>query len=363
MAGFATTSVRRACLETMWPDILQVLDTMARPFLSFGSAFSLSSLACALGVAVAVLAAGRLRRGRRIRLKAIMRALFPRRIASNPSTLVDVSYLVFNTFIFGAIFGWALLSYRVVGNGVSGLLTTAFGPVTPTALPELAARSIITLLLFLAYELGYWLHHYLCHRVPFMWEFHKVHHTANVLTPLTVFRVHPVDTWLFVNILAVVIGVTSGIANYVLGVTVDKYALSGTNIILVAFIYIYIHLQHSHLWIAFRGLAGRVFLSPAHHQVHHSNNPIHFNRNLGSCLAIWDWLFGTLHVPAKEPERLSFGVEPAGRDEQTITEAYIAPVYRAAAHVAAAPALVPRAGAAMTPTESAAASQRDFYGG
>jgi sterol desaturase/sphingolipid hydroxylase (fatty acid hydroxylase superfamily) len=329
-------------LETTWPDILQVLDALARPFLSFGSAFSLSSLACALGVAVAVLAARRLRRGRRIRLKAIMRALFPRRIASHPSTLVDVSYLVFNTFIFGAIFGWALFSYQVVGNGVSSLLTTAFGSVTPTALPELAARSIVTLFLFLAYELGYWLHHYLCHRVPFMWEFHKVHHTANVLTPLTVFRVHPVDTWLFVNILAVVIGVTSGIVNYALGVTTYQYALSGANIILVVFIHIYIHLQHSHLWIAFRGLAGRVLISPAHHQVHHSNNPIHFNTNLGSCLAIWDWLFGTLHLPAKKPERLTFGVEPAGRDEQTITEAYIAPVYRAASHVAAT----------MTPTES-----------
>jgi sterol desaturase/sphingolipid hydroxylase (fatty acid hydroxylase superfamily) len=314
--------------------ILQVLANLSRPFLSFGSTFSLSSLACALGVAVAVLAARRLRRGRRIRLKAITRALFPRRIASHPSTLIDVSYLVFNVFIFGAIFGWALLSYQVIGNGVTSLLAAAFGPVTPTALPELAARCIITLLLFLAYELGYWLHHYLCHRVPFMWEFHKVHHTANVLTPLTVFRVHPVDTWLFVNILAVVIGVMSGIANYALGVTTYQYALSGTNIILVVFIHVYIHLQHSQLWIAFRGLAGRILISPAHHQVHHSNNPIHFNRNLGSCLAIWDWLFGTLHVPGRKPERLSFGVESAGRDEQTITQAYIAPVYRAASHVA-----------------------------
>ena len=180
--------------------------------------------------------------------------------------------------------------------------------------------------------------------MPLLWEFHKVHHTANVLTPLTVFRVHPVDTWLFVNILAVVIGVTSGVVNYALGVTAYQYALSSTNVILVVFIHIYVHLQHSHLWIAFRGLAGRVFVSPAHHQVHHSNNPIHFNRNLGSCLAIWDWLFGTLHLPAKERERLSFGVEPTGRDAQTITEAYIAPVHRAAAHV--------RAAAAMTPTES-----------
>ncbi len=183
---------------------------------------------------------------------------------------------------------------------MSSLLTAALGTVTPTALPEFGARAVITLALFLAYELGYWIHHYLCHRVPLLWEFHKVHHTANVLTPLTVFRVHPVDTWLFVNILAVVIGVTSGIVNYVLGVTAYQYALSSTNVILVVFIHTYIHLQHSHLWIAFRGLAGRVFVSPAHHQVHHSNNPIHFNRNLGSCLAIWRLAVGTVHLPAKD---------------------------------------------------------------
>ena len=52
---------------------------------------------------------------------------------------------------------------------------------------------------------------------------------------------------------------------------------------------------------------GRIFVSPAHHQVHHSGNPKHFNKNFGSCLALWDWMFGTLYVPEKEREPLSFG--------------------------------------------------------
>ncbi len=41
-------------------------------------------------------------------------------------------------------------------------------------------------------------------------------------------------------------------------------------------------------------MLGRIFVSPAHHQVHHSANPKHFNKNFGSCLALWDWMFGTL---------------------------------------------------------------------
>ena len=48
-------------------------------------------------------------------------------------------------------------------------------------------------------------------------------------------------------------------------------------------------------------------------------------------LSCWDWLFGTLHVPARAPEKLRFGVEPEGHDEQTVTEAYVVPFQRAAA--------------------------------
>ena len=66
------------------------------------------------------------------------------------------------------------------------------------------------------------------------------------------------------------------------------------------FIYVYVHLQHSQVWIAFTGWLGRLFMSPAHHQIHHSSNPAHFNKNLGSCLALWDWMFGTLHVPSAD---------------------------------------------------------------
>jgi sterol desaturase/sphingolipid hydroxylase (fatty acid hydroxylase superfamily) len=292
---------------------------------------SLTSLGCALAVAVGFVVLRRLRRNRRVRLKLMMRALFPRRLAS-ASTAVDFSYLAFNTFIFGAMFSWGILSFQAVSNGVIGGLTSVFGTQAAATLPEFAMGVLLTIVLFVAYELGYWLHHYLCHRVEFLWEFHKVHHTANVLTPATVFRVHPVDTWMFANVLAVSVGAANGVANYVLGVTVYPYTLLDTNLILVLFIHLYLHLQHSHIWIPFRGLAGHIFLSPAHHQVHHSNNPIHFNKNLGSCLAVWDWMFGTLYIPAKSAERLCFGVAPDGRDEQTITEAYLASFPRAAAH-------------------------------
>ena len=302
---------------------------------SLGSHFSFTSLGAALLVAIAFYAWKRLKRGRRVRLKTIWRALFPKRIVAHPSSYTDLGYMFFNVFVFGIVFGWAILTYQAVTNGIIGALVNAFAQPSPSMLPAFVANGLVTLILFLAYELGYWFNHWVSHRVPVLWEFHKVHHSAEVLTPLTNFRVHPVYAWIFANILALSTAIANGFASYAFGNTAYQYALADTNIILVFFIHVYVHLQHSHVWISFTGLLGRILVSPAHHQIHHSKNPKHFNRNYGSCLAIWDWMFGTLHVPGKEPEKLSFGVEPDHFPAHTITGELVAPFIRAFALVRA----------------------------
>ncbi len=313
------------------PGIAYFFGRLSAAFLAPGSHISLFSLAGALFLALAVLAIRRYRRGRRIRLRPLLRALFPKRIVMSRSSLADVGYLYFNLFLFGLIFGWALLSYETLSRGVAGMLTTTFGPLPPAPLPGFVSRSIITVMLFLAYELGYWLNHYLSHRIAFLWEFHKVHHSATVLTPLTNFRVHPVYMCIFLNILAVSIGLANGVGDYLLGQPAAQYGLSETNLILVVFIYVYVHLQHSQLWISFTGWLGHLFMSPAHHQIHHSRDPAHFNKNMGSCLAVWDWIFGTLYIPSQDPEKLQFGVEPDRQHAHTIRGELIAPFGRAAA--------------------------------
>src|SRR6185503_15877369 len=167
--------------------------------------------------------------------------------------------------------------------------------------------------------------HYLSHRVPFIWEFHRVHHTAEVLSPITNFRVHPVDTILFQNFMAIVIGVTGGVVSYLLNTPLSFFNVNGINVILLAFVFVTVHLQHSHFWIAATGPLGRVFMSPAHHQFHHSDNPIHFDKNFGSCLAVWDWMFGTLRVPSAKRERLVFGVGASAGLSHTVAESFAAP--------------------------------------
>ena len=309
---------------------------LGRLFFSFGSNFSLTSLAAALVISALYFAWQRHRRGRRIRLKTIARALFPRRIMRSTSNQADIFYLFFNVFMFSVLFGWAVLSYQFISNGIIAGLIAVAGPVAPSTWPPYVTRSVITAMLFLAYELGYWFNHWLSHKVPVLWEFHKVHHTAEVLTPLTNFRVHPIYGWIFANILAVSVAVANGFGNYMFGETAYQYAFNDTNIILVLFIHAYVHLQHSHMWISFRGLAGRIFVSPAHHQVHHSNNPKHFDKNFGSCLALWDWMFGTLYVPAKEREPLVFGF-PDHPNAHTVKGELVDPLINAARHFKPAP--------------------------
>jgi sterol desaturase/sphingolipid hydroxylase (fatty acid hydroxylase superfamily) len=305
---------------------------LGRLFFSLGSHFSLSSLAAALAISALYFIYRRVKRGRRVRFKTITRALFPKRILTSRSNQADIGYLFFNVFVFGVVFGWAVLSYQFISNGIIAGLVAILGPPTPSAWPSFVTRSIITVMLFLAYELGYWFNHWLSHKVPVLWEFHKVHHTAEVLTPLTNFRVHPVYTWIFANILAFSAALANGLGNYMFGNTAYQYAFSDTNIILVLFIHGYVHLQHSHMWISFRGVLGRIFVSPAHHQVHHSANPKHFNKNFGSCLAIWDWMFGTLYVPEKEREKLTFGFADHP-DAHTFKGELVAPLINAARHL------------------------------
>lgn len=316
-------------LERIGDGLVNIFNRYCELFFSVGTEFSATSLVCALLIAGGFLAYRRYRKRGRVRLRLLARALFPKRILRHPSFTADVGYFLFNTAVYGAIFGMATVSYQLLTNGVLQGLITVGGPVAPSALPSFAQNCIVTAMLFLAYEFGYWLDHYLKHRIPVLWELHKVHHSAEVLTPLTVTRMHPLDTVIFGNILAVTAALTNGVVAYLFGDSSYQYALSGNNVILVAFIHLYSHLQHTHIWIAFRGVLGRLFVSPAHHQIHHSTNPIHFNKNLGSCLAVWDWLFGTLHVPAKEREKLTFGIEPAEDKAHTITGEFINPFGRA----------------------------------
>ena len=280
-------------------------------------------------IAFAWLALRRRLRSRRVVAKALIRAIFSRRVFFHRSTFADLAYCVIGLATLGAIIGWAVVSTSWISDGVAASLARWFGPGPEPHAPDFVLDGARTLALFLAYDLGFFIDHSLKHRIPALWELHKAHHSAEVLTPLVNFRVHPLDSLILANNLALVIGLIGGVAQYALGRRAVSFTLFDQNVLMLAYIYLTAQLQHSEIWIPFTGLWGRVFMSPAHHQLHHSADPAHFNCNLGASLAIWDWLMGSLRMPSTEPPRLTFGVSGHAHDRHGVMGLVVDPAVNA----------------------------------
>jgi sterol desaturase/sphingolipid hydroxylase (fatty acid hydroxylase superfamily) len=280
---------------------------MAVDYSSTGSVLSMTGLPISF-----VIAFGHVllkpRRGR-TRWRTAWRVMLPPKIWLHPSTLLDFQYVLVGSVGFSVLFGYTLLTGYGVSHGVCAGLTQLFGPrETPPELP-LYAKGLIILGLYLTIEFAYWIDHFLSHKIAFLWEFHKVHHSATVLTPFANWRVHPVDTIVYINTLALLGGSASGLIQYFAGEAFSLTSTAITGTLVGIYMALWGHLQHSQFWISCTGLAARIFLSPAHHQIHHSRNPIHFDKNFGASLAVWDWLFRTLHLPQRRNEHLRFGTE------------------------------------------------------
>jgi sterol desaturase/sphingolipid hydroxylase (fatty acid hydroxylase superfamily) len=293
------------------------------------SIMSLGMLAAAFLISMAWFALAGARRGRRLSLARLFARVLPARYLLQKSHLLDVWLFVLNTKVLGMAAVWLVVSSHQIGVWTNLALTGALGAPAETAFPLWAVVAITTIGLYLAYEFGYWLDHYLCHRIPWLWEFHRVHHEATTLSPLTVFRVHPVDSLFFANIMAVVTGPVQGLLAFSLGQSASEMTLLGYNAILLVGAFILVQLQHSHVWIPATGWLGRIILSPAHHQIHHSADPAHYGRNLGSCLAVFDWMFGTLIVPDARRQKLAYGVpDEAGADPHSLAHGLFSPFAR-----------------------------------
>lgn len=309
-----------------------------------GGPYGAPALLGALFTAFVFFALRRRLRGRAAPLRLFVRATFPSRILFHKSSWLDIRLWVLNGFVLGTAYSLFAIGSLSIRNLTEGGLTRLLGSHAPLEWPVWLVMAIATLTQLLAYEFAYWFGHYLFHKYEALWEFHKVHHSAEVMTTFTELRQHPVEILAFMNLIGLATGLVFGVNTYLFGPGAHPFTLLNGNIVLMLFLVTWGHLRHSHLWISFRGLAGHVFQSPAHHQIHHSDRPEHWDRNLGFCLAVWDWAFGTLYIPAAEREDIRFGVGATQSEFDTLKKAFVGPVARLTQHVAApAPEPLPRA--------------------
>ena len=173
-------------------DLAQAFEILLLPFraiFGWGSPYGLPSLAGALLFAFAIYLVRR--RGRPRGVADFLHRMFPARIMFSASSRLDMRLWVVNGLLLSVVYG--ALSISGVRELTLAALTRMFGPSTPLSWPAPLTMGLTTLVGWLAYELAYWFGHYLFHRFAFLWEFHKVHHSAETMTIFTQLGQHPVE--------------------------------------------------------------------------------------------------------------------------------------------------------------------------
>jgi sterol desaturase/sphingolipid hydroxylase (fatty acid hydroxylase superfamily) len=269
------------------------------------------------------------------RRTSLLGYLFPRAVWLHRSALLDYRLLFLRALLGLVLVVPLFLSTIAVAVAEARALRLTFG-VSSLAWSSATVAIVFTIAVFVVDDLTRYLVHRLVHRVPCLWELHKVHHSAEVLTPFTLQRVHPLEGLIMAVRATVTLGVVTGVFIWLFPGKVQAVLVLGVDAIGFAFAGLGANLRHSHVWLSYGRVLERIFISPAQHQIHHSIEREHYDRNYGASLAIWDWMFRSLYV-TRGRERVTFGLPATEKNHRdTLPSLVIDPL------VASARALVPR---------------------
>ncbi|MEH6558030.1 MAG: sterol desaturase family protein [Oceanicoccus sp.] len=247
------------------------------------------------------------------RKAGLLQFLLPKDIYSHVSARVDV---------------WLWITERVLRPfWIVGLLATV-GSATETAIigslewtlgaspalqPNYAWMLLYSLVTLLCYDFVFYLIHYAMHRIPALWALHKVHHSAEVLTPLTRSREHFIAGPIWAAGGALSYGFTGGIFAWLFsgGITAATLLNIGFFALLFGFNGSF---RHYHVQFHYPHWLSKWLHSPVMHHVHHSYLEHHWDKNFAAVTSIWDSMFGTLYIPEKD-EYTPWGIGPATQSE------------------------------------------------
>jgi sterol desaturase/sphingolipid hydroxylase (fatty acid hydroxylase superfamily) len=202
---------------------------------------------------------------------------------------------------------WLFFNGHVAGVLVAFAAARAFAWAAP-GLERLEAVRLVAsqpfwiqvVVFFVLKDLLEWGVHNLLHRVPWLWELHKVHHSIEELDWIGNFCFHWMEIVVYRGLTylpLVVLGVEGGV---ILSIAVLSTLIG--------------HLNHSNLDVTW-GPLRYVRNSPRMHVWHHDRDwPAErpSGVNFGISLSLWDWLFGTAwwpderERPEQQPARLGF---------------------------------------------------------
>ncbi len=204
---------------------------------------------------------------------------------------LDFFYMFFNFFVFA-----------IVISGVYSMLEKVFSDfgVTMESLTviDLSGLAMVwqLLIFFVILDFVQWFTHILLHRYPFLWEFHKVHHSVAEMGFAAHLRYHWMEN-IFYKPLK-----TMGVM--LLGGFEPEQAY------IVHFAAITIgHLNHANIKLTY-GPLKYIFNNPVMHLWHHVYHlpEGHPNGiNYGISLSLWDYIFGTASIPNPEDGKIKLG--------------------------------------------------------
>lgn len=175
--------------------------------------------------------------------------------------------------------GWGLLNWLGAGN----LVKITFG--------------------VLLLDLADYTSHNLQHRIPFLWWFHRVHHSDPNLNASSSLRFHPVDV-------VVAQGVAMCTAVVGCGIPMVAVIIYGTLALLL------LVPQHSNVrmpdWV--EKYVSYIFVTPGWHKIHHSSDQRQTDSHFCDVFTFWDRIFGTWH--AVKPHEIKYGLEEFSEDRQ-----------------------------------------------
>jgi sterol desaturase/sphingolipid hydroxylase (fatty acid hydroxylase superfamily) len=151
---------------------------------------------------------------------------------------------------------------------------------------------------FVIADLGFYWGHRWAHEVPLLWRFHAVHHDPKHVYFLISARAHPVDN-AFIRLCGL-------IPIYILGLGAPQ-SVQGTLIatLLMLLVTVWGFFIHANLRWRF-GPFEWLVATPVFHLWHHTLSGPR-DRNFASMLPVWDWLFGTSHLPDDFPS--DYGID------------------------------------------------------
>jgi sterol desaturase/sphingolipid hydroxylase (fatty acid hydroxylase superfamily) len=210
---------------------------------------------------------------------------------------LDGFYMFFNYFLF------SLIAYNAISNVGVELFNDflgLFGIENTVAIHiESWPRWAQFVLLFLIADFIQWNVHRLLHRVPLLWEFHKVHHSVEQMGFAAHLRFHWMETILYKS------------AQYI-PLAMIGYGLEDFFIVHI-FTTAIGHLNHANIRLTY-GPLKYILNNPVMHLWHHAKvlpKDMPYGVNYGITLSLWDYLFKTDYLPHEgKNEPLGFdGVE------------------------------------------------------